>query len=158
MWCKVLKAKYELRDGQVDSGGSKSFRWWKDIISIRNGDDAYGGSWFGDHFERKVGNSEITYFWKDKWLAGESLKSKFGRLFDLCLNEDVSVADMRRLGWGPGGNGWAWCRRLFAWKEELLGEYCFALNNIVLQESTPDTWVWIVDPVTIILLEGRIIC
>ncbi|GAU32797.1 hypothetical protein TSUD_152460 [Trifolium subterraneum] len=92
MWCKVLKAKYELREGQVDSGGSKASRRWKDIINIRNGNDAYGGSWFGDHIERKVGN-------------------------------DVSVVDMRRLGWGPSGNGWA----------------C---------ESIPDSWVWIADAVT----------
>ncbi|MCI43747.1 putative non-LTR retroelement reverse transcriptase related protein, partial [Trifolium medium] len=102
MWCKVLKAKYGLRDGQVDNGGSRASSWWKYIISIKNGDDAYGGSWFADHIERKVGNGESTSFWKDAWLDGEYLKSHFGRLFDLCLNKDVSVADMRRLGWGLG--------------------------------------------------------
>ncbi|GAU45198.1 hypothetical protein TSUD_139030 [Trifolium subterraneum] len=116
MWCKVLKAKYGLIDDQVDSGGSRYSRWWKDTISIRNGDDADGGSWFGDHIERIVGNGESTSFWKDEWLDGESLKSTFGRLFDLCLNKDVSVVDMRRLRWGPGGNGWMWRRRLFAWE------------------------------------------
>jgi hypothetical protein len=34
----------------------------KDIISIRNGDDAYARSWFGDHIERKAGNDESTSF------------------------------------------------------------------------------------------------
>ncbi|GAU20900.1 hypothetical protein TSUD_120920 [Trifolium subterraneum] len=69
---------------------------------------------------------------------------------------DVSVADMRRLGWGPGGNGWAWHRRLFVWEEELLGECCFALNNIVLQESIPNSWVWIADPVTVFTFAWRL--
>jgi hypothetical protein len=34
----------------------------KDIISIRNGDDAYARSWFGDHIERKARNDESTSF------------------------------------------------------------------------------------------------
>ncbi|MCI51889.1 hypothetical protein A2U01_0073133, partial [Trifolium medium] len=29
-------------------------------------------------------------------------------------NKDVSVAVMKRLGWGVGGEGWWWPRRLFA--------------------------------------------
>ncbi|GAU48675.1 hypothetical protein TSUD_324720 [Trifolium subterraneum] len=116
MWYKVLKAKYGLRVGQVDSGGSKASRWWKDIISIRNGDDAYDESWFGDHIERKAGNGESTSFWKDEWLAGKSLKSKFGRLFDLCLNKDVTVADMRRNLFRTFACGLLTCHKLFCWR------------------------------------------
>jgi hypothetical protein len=37
-----------------------------------------------------------------------TLKSQYGRLFYFCLDKDVSVADMRRLGWGFGINGWRW--------------------------------------------------
>jgi hypothetical protein len=36
-------------------------------------------------------------------------------MVDLCLDKDVSVIDIRRLGWGFGGNGWRWRKRLFAW-------------------------------------------
>jgi hypothetical protein len=30
----------------------------------------------------------------------------FRRFYDLCLNKDASMVDMRRLGWGFGGNVW----------------------------------------------------
>ncbi|GAU48120.1 hypothetical protein TSUD_141420 [Trifolium subterraneum] len=112
LWCKVLNVKYGIMDVQVNSGGSNASSWWKDIISIRCGNDAGGGSWFHDNVERKVGD----------------------------------VADMCRSGWGLGGNGWVWRRRLFAWEEELWGECCFALANIVLRDSLSDSWVWLPDP------------
>jgi hypothetical protein len=39
---------------------------------------------------------------------GGTLKPKYGRLFYFCSNKDVSVADMRRLGWGFGIIRWRW--------------------------------------------------
>jgi hypothetical protein len=52
-------------------------------------------------------------------MDGISLKSKFGRLFDLCLDMEVTVADMSRLGWELRGNVlWWWCRHLFALREQ----------------------------------------
>jgi hypothetical protein len=45
-------------------------------------------------------------------------------VFYLCLDKDVSVAYMRRLG---GGNGWRWRKRLFAWQEKVWGHCCSPL-------------------------------
>jgi hypothetical protein len=73
---------------------------------------------------RKVGNGEKCLFWKDEWLGRGAMRARFGRLFDLCLDKDITVAELRRQGWGVEGNGWRWRRRLLAWEEEEWGMLC----------------------------------
>jgi hypothetical protein len=102
--------------------------------------------WFGDDIVRRIGDGERTLFWKDRWVGETPLKVHFSRLFDLCLDKDMLVADMYRLGWGFYGNGWRWRRRLFAWEEELWGECCGVLANVLLQVHTLDDWEWLPDP------------
>jgi hypothetical protein len=79
LWCKVLKAKYGSRDGQVVSGVNKASSWWKYLISIMDGSAVGEESWCGDKIKKKVGNGESCLFWKDAWLEGGSLKSRYGR-------------------------------------------------------------------------------
>lgn len=43
---------------------------------------------------KKVGNSALTKFWKDRWY-GEIMATRFPRLFELDLNKDSSSADRR---------------------------------------------------------------
>ncbi|PNY08829.1 cysteine-rich receptor-like protein kinase [Trifolium pratense] len=150
LWFKVLAAKYEMRD----VGGNKTSSWWKDINSIRFGNDVGVGSWFGDNVVKRLGDGEKTLFWKDNWVDGTSLKSQFGRLYDLCLDKKVTVVDMRRLGWELGGNEWRWRRRLFAWEEQLWGDCCTIVANVVLQFDSPDVWEWIPDHDTCYLVGG----
>jgi hypothetical protein len=75
----VLKAKYGSKDGQVVSGVNKASSWWKDLISIMDGSAVGEESWCGDKIKKKVGNGESCLFWKDAWLEGGSLKSRYGR-------------------------------------------------------------------------------
>ncbi|MCH90341.1 kinesin-like protein, partial [Trifolium medium] len=44
------------------------------------------------------------------------------------------------------GSGWRWRRQLFAWEDELWGECCSVLANILLQVDTSDEWEWLPDP------------
>jgi hypothetical protein len=53
---------------------------------------------------------------------------------------------MSELGWGEGGAAWVWRRQLWAWEEELLGEFRSVLANSVLQPDVIDRWVWRYDP------------
>ncbi|MCI15266.1 YIPF1-like protein, partial [Trifolium medium] len=46
---------------------------------------------------------------------------------------DVTMADMNKLMWELGGNEWRWRRRLFAWEEQLWGDCCTIVANVVLQ-------------------------
>jgi len=49
---------------------------------------------------------------------------------------------MCNLGWGIDGGAWNWRRRLFAWEEELVGELRLLLENINLQVTREDRWLW----------------
>jgi hypothetical protein len=79
-----------------------------------------------------VGDGCHTLFSWDPWLEGGLLKSVFSRLIDLADNKMVLVAEMSILGWREDDEAWKWRRRLLAWEEEQLREFCVLLNNIVL--------------------------
>jgi hypothetical protein len=48
-------------------------------------------------------------------------------VFLLFVNKEVVVVVMWRLGWGVGGEGWRWQRRVFAWEEGLVESNVFCL-------------------------------
>jgi hypothetical protein len=69
------------------------------------------GRWLYDNVSREVRDRESLLFRKDEWLR-RILKLKFGRIFVLFEHKKVSIAYMRRLGFGAGGGGWWWRKRL----------------------------------------------
>jgi hypothetical protein len=54
---------------------------------------------------------------------------------------------MEREGWGEGGRGWVWRRRLFAWEEENVRECSLLLHNFVVHVNVTDTWRWTLDTI-----------
>lgn len=58
----------------------------------------------------------------------------------------MSLFAMLELGCGEGGETWKWKRRLFAWKQEIVGECCWLLSNVVLQDDEIDKWQWQLEP------------
>ncbi|MCH84514.1 hypothetical protein A2U01_0005346 [Trifolium medium] len=68
-----------------------------------------------------------------RWLGGEVLCLRFSRLFGLAIDKNILVTDMHRIGWGVGGDGLRWRRCLLAREEELLKQYCAALDHFILQ-------------------------
>ncbi|GAU44618.1 hypothetical protein TSUD_378960 [Trifolium subterraneum] len=101
-----------------------------------------GGGWFAESVVRRVGNGADTLFWSDPWLGGASLSVRYKRLFDLALNQSISVADLCLFGWENGGAGWQWRRQLWVWEEELLAECTGLLHAIVLHTNISDSWIW----------------
>jgi hypothetical protein len=101
LWFIVFAAKY----------GMRVVRWIVVIVELLVGCKtliALGVGverWF-NNILKMIGDGERILFWKDNWVDGILLKSQFGRLFDLCLDKEVSMADICRLGWNLGGNGW----------------------------------------------------
>ncbi|GAU10332.1 hypothetical protein TSUD_422680, partial [Trifolium subterraneum] len=81
------------------------------------------------------------------WLDGIPLCERFQRLFDLSVNKSSTVAECFSLGWGVGGEVWAWRRQLWAWEEELVVECQALLHNFVLQDQSVDMWLWRPDPI-----------
>jgi hypothetical protein len=79
---------------------------------------------------------------------GVPLSVQFPHLFDLAENKEVSVRDMATRGWGVGGGGWVWRRRLLASEEDSVMECLSLLSNVVLHDSIFDRWRWILDPIS----------
>ena len=80
-------------------------------------------------------------FWTDVWCGRVPFSVRFSRLYDLSVFRGASVLEMSQLGWGEGGEAWRW-RRLFAWEEELVGEFILLLANVTLQVNNDDRWLW----------------
>ncbi|GAU51172.1 hypothetical protein TSUD_412070 [Trifolium subterraneum] len=142
MWYRVLVARYGEEAGRLAVGGRRGSAWWREVSRIRDGEDAVGRGWFAESVERRVGNGADTLFWSDPWLEGVPLCVRFRRLFDLAVNQSISVADMWELGWGEGGAGWQWRRQLWVWEEEMLEECLGLFYSTVLQTNIPDSWIW----------------
>ncbi|GAU37197.1 hypothetical protein TSUD_30620 [Trifolium subterraneum] len=112
LWFKVLVAKYGMTDGRITRRGRQASLWWQDLCDVRDGVDLSIGKWFENNISRKVGNGEGTLFWKDSWLEGGSLSTRFNRLFELALDKNIMVADMYRQEVGTLGvdvmDKWTW--------------------------------------------------
>jgi hypothetical protein len=54
LWYKVLAVKFGIRNSLLDSEGSRTFSWWRDINSIGHGIAEGGVMWFGDNIVRKI--------------------------------------------------------------------------------------------------------
>lgn len=72
------------------------------------------------------------------------LRSRFQRLFELSLDHNVFVADMRKESWGFNGVGWRWRRSLVVWEEEQMVDCARLLDDIffLLQDNINDKWTW----------------
>jgi hypothetical protein len=46
-----------------------------------------------------VGNGKRIDFWEDPWCGMVALKDKFRGLYDICIDQNKSVAEMAQRGW-----------------------------------------------------------
>jgi hypothetical protein len=100
-----------------------------------------GIGWFAQAAFKKVGNGNITKFWKDVWVGNRTLQSRLSRLFGISVQKDTFVGDMGR--WENGGWKWdlKWRRTLFVWEEGLLQELGDLLALVSITDVN-DCWVW----------------
>ena len=89
--------------GQIEGGGKHDSMWWRSLCRVRGGVGEGVGSWFDNNVCQMVGNGKTTLFWFDHWVGETPLRFKFPRLFDLVINKDCTVEEMKRLGWEVGG-------------------------------------------------------
>jgi len=117
------------------------------ICRVREGVGEGVGRWFDENVRMVVGDGRNTLFWYDTWIGDTPLWLKFPRLFELAVEKESKVEEMRRLGWDGNGRAWVWRRRLYAWEEESVRECVALLCNIDLQDTVHDSWRWTLDPV-----------
>ncbi|GAU16787.1 hypothetical protein TSUD_200300 [Trifolium subterraneum] len=83
--------------------------------------------------------------------GGNRASSWWKNINSIRFENDVRVENwfgdnvVKRRGWELGGNEWRWRRRLFAWKEQLWGDCCTIVANVVLQVDSSYVWESIPD-------------
>jgi len=73
------------------------------LCNVHEGVGEGVGTWFEDNTRQVVGNGRDTLFWHDIWVGEIPLRLKFPRLFNLAVNKQCTVEEMRRLEWAEGG-------------------------------------------------------
>ncbi|PNX65480.1 cysteine-rich receptor-like protein kinase, partial [Trifolium pratense] len=148
MWFRVLAARYGVEGGRLRVGGRHRSVWWREIASTREGGEGSGGSWFGDHVVRRVGDGSDTLFRIDHWLGETPFRERFGRLFDLAENKQCTVAEMFSLGWGIKGEAWAQFPDWWQWRLDLdtgytvRGAYRFLTTNDLVTLDDAEHLIW----------------
>ncbi|GKV10375.1 hypothetical protein SLEP1_g21750 [Rubroshorea leprosula] len=113
---------------------------WRDILSIGR-ENEKAKTCFIDGFPRQISDGAKTNFWSDVWLGSSSFKLEFPRLYNLSLDKEMSVADLKP----SKGQGWH-----FNWRHEPFGreldEYKRledTLKPINIHDTKPDNFNWI---------------
>jgi hypothetical protein len=141
LWKKVIIAKYgnnvignTCLDIEYARAGASV--WWRDICRLEG-----GVRWFSQAASKKVGRGNNTVFWKNVWLGGISLQSRFPRLFGVSTQQDKLVCEVGR--WDSGVWRWEleWRRNFFVWEEDLFHELMGLLDQATITLDD-DRWKW----------------
>ncbi|GLT64282.1 hypothetical protein SLA2020_367860 [Shorea laevis] len=116
---------------------------WRDILSIGR-ENERAKTCFIDGFPKQIGDGAKTNFWADVWLGSSSFKLEFPRLYNLSLDKEMSVAELKP----SKGQGWR-----FNWRHEPFGreldEYKRledTLKPVNIHDTKPDSFNWIHHP------------
>jgi hypothetical protein len=142
VWRRVVVARYGSDvvgnlNLAVDALRNGTSGWWRDLCRL----DVDGG-WLKHVVEKRLGNGSTIRFWKDVWVAGQSLQELFPRLFGISTQKEAMISDV---GWWDNGVwrwGLMWRRNFFVWEENLLVELLNVVSQVTLSE-VEDRWVWI---------------
>jgi hypothetical protein len=66
-------------------------QWWKSLHKIKH--------LFKKGAVHKIGNGKATQLWNDVWLTSSPLRVGFSRLYEICDDRNISVAQC-------GGRNW----------------------------------------------------
>jgi hypothetical protein len=92
LWQHLVKAKYGVDKGiqniKVKSNDSPV---WKDLLKVKH--------LYTQGRVMVVGNGNSTNFWSDAWCGSVPLCEKFPQLFDICLQQQMTVVAAAALDW-----------------------------------------------------------
>lgn len=134
LWVRILIAKYN------DVVPINASSWWKDIHSTCFEND--DGEWMEGDLCRKVGEGNEVKLWHDNWLGGGNLKEKFERLFNLSVQQNLTIREMGR--WSNGSWDWEfiWQRLILDRDIGMVEDFLNIVSIHTLIEGSVDDWVW----------------
>lgn len=111
---------------------------FKDIWKCRK--EGVMRSWISNNmFKWRVGDGLTVKFWKDMWVGNRVLRVQFNRLFNLCLDRDIRVADMKEK-WSSDNRS-LWRRNLMGWELDSEHKLGLIIENLHLGDNN-DTLEW----------------
>jgi hypothetical protein len=96
---EIVRKKYKIVQGiTLLKSNVKNSPVWNDLLKVK-------------HIYLKgriisVGNGPNKIFWEDLWCGMVALKDKFKELFEVCTEQDRSVAYMAARGWRMNFRRW----------------------------------------------------
>lgn len=144
LWVRILESRY----GDVWDRGSvgvprglngKISSWWKDVITISVGEQ---GGWMHENLERQMGDGNSTLFWKDSWIGEAALKDEFPRLFNVCLDKDITLGLKGSWVGSEWLWRWSWRMDLFEYEHDSLHKLVSLLEGCKLKDGIKDSWRW----------------
>jgi hypothetical protein len=92
LWIQLVKAKYGVDKGiQNIKMKSNDSPVWKDLLKVKH--------LYTQGRVMVVGNGNSTDFWSDAWCGSVPFCEKFPQLFDICLQQQMTVAVAAASGW-----------------------------------------------------------
>lgn len=93
IWHRIVCAKYKIRSSLLQISSNKQSPIIKDILSLRK-NPKFGVLFDDSCWHWKPRSGDTVLFWLDDWSGEGVLKQHFFRLFSLCSDQYISVADM----------------------------------------------------------------
>ncbi|GKV49670.1 hypothetical protein SLEP1_g56408 [Rubroshorea leprosula] len=142
LWTKIVVSKYYA--GSTcnfihNTTSSRLSSFWKDILSIDRVCDRTVMS-FSNGFTHQLGDGSKTSFWKDIWLGSSPLKLEFPRLFNLTLDKESTVANLKP----TNSESWnlQWRRSPFGRELDELKILEDTLRSATVSEGKADRKIW----------------
>jgi hypothetical protein len=145
LWKSIVTARYGVEVcGRVNFSDQPLHRsassWWRNICLLDK-----GSWWFENGVEKRVENGTTTLFWEDTWRGGQSLATRFPRLYSISLQKMYRINAMGYMD----GSGWEWDllwrRDFFAWEEPMVQDLIEVIHGFS-PTANEDRWIWKHDP------------
>lgn len=114
--------------------------WWSDLCELYHRRERQQG--LCSEFQKIMGKGDCTSFWSEKWMEGESLKIKFGWLFNLITQKQVRVCEMGAWDGGRWLCDLKWRRDLRIREINMTKELMAFLNRATLKKNQSFIWRW----------------
>jgi hypothetical protein len=92
LWQRLVKAKYGINKSlhHIRLRNDES-PVWKDLLKVKH--------LYLRQRMMVVGDGNSADFWNDAWCGSSPFCEKFPQLFDICLDQQLTVAEAAVLGW-----------------------------------------------------------
>lgn len=145
LWRQVLCNKYNIDalswSPPIDLNRGVSIVW-RDILMVGQGDSNLV-EFYLSNIRISVGDGRVTRFWSDFWIGESSLQSLFPRVFGICTEKSITVAEALQGGVNGLRVRLNFRRRVFSWEQDEWNNFMELMSSTTLHQGRSDTLRWV---------------